>query len=260
MAELNKLLAFMSSWDRQATLDRYEAMFDEGGDPEAVMERLGSPTKAAVELAKDYISSRPPGEAVDRDEPEIEVISLEQLLAEEDAGVSLTEAPLPAESPESPAPAETEAPAVPVVMETPETAPDMPETVPDAPDRDAPVSEPPVPEKAGGGAALTVYWVLAVLIGLPVTIVLFCIGLPFPVAGVVIIAHTIRIVPALFGSFNLLSDALLTAGAGVVLLALGLLLIWFGIWLSLTLCRLWIFKLILPLGRRIRNGKEAREA
>ena len=38
MAELNKLLAFMSSWDRQATLDRYEAMFDEGGDPEAVME------------------------------------------------------------------------------------------------------------------------------------------------------------------------------------------------------------------------------
>lgn len=293
MAELNKLLAFMSSWDRQATLDRYEAMFDEGGDPEAVMEELGSPTKVAVELAKDYISSPPPGEAVARDEPEIEVISLEQLLAEEDADISLTVDPLPAEllpvdslpvepppaeplpaeaipvetfpaeTPEPPVPAKAEAPAAPVTGEPPETAPDEP----GKPDRSTPVApapepirwDPPAPEKAGGGAAMTVYWVLAVLIGLPVALALVCVGLPFPVAGVVIIARTIRTVPALFGSFKLLSDVLLVAGVGVVRLAAGLLLIWFGVWLSLTLCRLWIFKLILPLGRRIRDEKEARE-
>ena len=279
MAELNKLLAFMSSWDRQATLDRYEAMFDEGGDPEAVMETLGSPTKVAVDLAKDYISSRPPGEAVDRDEPEIEIISLEQLLAEEDAGISLTAEPLPAEARETPSPAEAGAPIVPMIVETPETAPEEPgmpdrstpeESAPEQsdPDRGTPGQsapaplrwDPPVREKEGGGAALTVYWVLAVLIGLPVAIVLFCIGLPFPVAGVVVIARTIRTVPALFGSFNLLSDVLLVAGVGVVRLAVGLLLIWFGVWLSLTLCRLWVFKLILPLGKRIQNGKEAREA
>ena len=258
MAELNKLLAFMSSWDRQATLDRYEAMFDEGGDPEEVMERLGSPTKVAVDLAKDYISSRPPGEAIDRDEPEIEVISLEQLLAEEDAGVSLTVDPLPAEAPDSPAPAEAGVPAAPVIEEMPELIPDRP----DEPGQSAlkpPVWVPPATETKGG-VPLKIFWVLAVLIGLPVAIALFCVGLIFPVAGVVIIMHTVKIIPALFSSFNLLSDVLLTAGAGVILLALGLLLIWFGLWLGLTLCRLWVFELVMPLGSRIRNRKGAQKA
>lgn len=264
MAELKKLLGFMSSWDREATLDRYEAMFDEDGDPEAVMEKLGSPTKVAVELAQDYVSSPPPGEAVDRDAPEIEVISLEQLLAEEDAGVSLSPAPPPAEAEEAGAPApaeaeeteppppeeEPEAPAAPVGEEPPEQAADKPSG--------PPAWDPPSPEKPGG-AAVAVYWVLAVLIGLPVALALFCLGVPFMAAGVLVLTRTISAVPAMFGSFTLLSDVLLVAGAGLGLLGLGLLLVWFGAWLSLTLCRLWIFRLILPLGRRIRNGKEARE-
>ena len=266
MAELKKLLGFMSSWDREATLDRYEAMFDDAGDPEAVMEKLGSPTKVAVELAQDYVSSRPPGEAVDRDAPEIEVISLEQLLAEEDAGVSLAPPPLPAET------AGTEAPA-PLPAEAEETEPPAPEEKAEAPDAPAaeappepvpdkppapPAWDPPAPEKPGG-AAFPVYVVLAVLIGLPVALVLFCLGVPFMAAGALLIVRTISTVPGMFASFNLLSDVLLVAGAGLALLGLGLLLVWFGIWLSLTLCRLWIFRLILPLGRRIRNGKGARE-
>ena len=256
MAELKKLLGFMSSWDREATLDRYEAMFDDGGDPEAVMEKLGSPTKVAVELAQDYVSSRPPGEAVDRDAPEIEVISLEQLLAEEDAGVSLTPPPLPAEAAETELPAseeEGETSPASLAEEEPEPSPDMPPVVPAPPAWDPPVSEKP------GGAALAVYIVLAVLIGLPVALALFCLGVPFMAAGAVLIARTVGTIPGMFASFSLLSDVLLVAGAGLVLLGLGLLLIWFGIWLSLTLCRLWIFRLILPLGRRIRNGKGARE-
>ena len=236
-----------------------------------------------MDLAKDYVSSPPPGEAVSRDEPEIEVISLEQLLAEEDAGVPLAAEPLPAERfPVEPLPAEplpvkplpieplpvepketpatenAEAPAAPVTAKTPEPASEEP----DAPDQSAtkpPVWVPPASEKKGG-VPLKIFWVLAVLIGLPVAIALFCVGLIFPVAGVVIIVHTVRIIPALFDSFNLLSDVLLTAGAGVILLAIGLLLIWFGLWLGLTLCRLWIGKLVFPLGSRIRNGKGARKA
>lgn len=265
MAELKKLLGFMSSWDREATLDRYEAMFDEGGDPEAVMEQLGSPTKVAVELAQDYVSSRPPGEAVDRDAPEIEVISLEQLLAEEDADPFPAAPPLPVEAEETEAPPlpvetmEIETPAPEEEAEAPdapaaEEPPEMPADEPPAP----PVWDPPAPEKPGG-AVLAVYWALAVLIGLPVALALFCLGVPFMAAGVLLIVRTIGFVPGMFAAFNLLSDVLLVAGAGLVLLGLGLLLAWFGAWLSLTLCRLWIFRLVLPLGRRIRNGKEARE-
>ena len=265
MAELKKLLGFMSSWDREATLDRYEAMFDDAGDPEAVMEKLGSPTKVAVELAQDYVSSRPPGEVVDRDAPEIEVISLEQLLAEEDAGVSLAPpppietmeieapAPLPVEERETEPPdpeAEAEAPDEPAAEIPPEQFPDVP---PAPPAWDPPASEKP------GGAEGAVFVVLAVLIGLPVTLALFCLGVPFMAAGALVIARTINTVPGMFASFTLLSDVLLVAGAGLALLGLGLLLAWFGLWLSLTLCRLWIFRLILPLGRRIRNGKGARE-
>lgn len=261
MAELKKLLGFMSSWDREATLDRYEAMFDEGGDPEAVMERLGSPTKVAVDLAQDYISSRPPGETIEQDEPEIEVISLEQLLAEEDEDIPLAP-PLPVEVVESwtpPPEEEIEAPPAPAFEEMPpELSPEVPPAYkPSAPKSPAP--GPLEPETAGGGALLVLYYVLAVLIGLPVALVLFCTGVPFMVSGVVITARTVGTVPGLFASFTLLSDVLLVAGASLVRLALGLLLAWLGAWLSLTLCRLWIFRLILPLGRSIRNGKGGAE-
>lgn len=252
MAELKKLLGFMSSWDREATLDRYEAMFDEGGDPETVMEKLGSPTKVAVELAQDYVSSRPPGEAVDRDVPEIEVISLEQLLAEEDTGLSLDPAPFPVETVEIETLASNEEAEVlttpaPVEGERPEPAPVTPS-----------VWDKPAPEQADGGTVPPFFYALAVVIGLPVTLVLFCAGVPFMVSGAVIIVRTIGTVPGLFASFALLSDVLLVAGAGLIRLALGLLLVWLGAWISLTLCRLWIFRLILPFFRRIRKGKGAR--
>ena len=52
----------MSSWDRDATIVRYERMFMTARDPEALMEELGTPTKIAVELARDYVPSPPPEE------------------------------------------------------------------------------------------------------------------------------------------------------------------------------------------------------
>jgi len=63
--ELKKLLSFMSSWDRQATLEQYAAMFREAEDEEALIEKLGSPTKLAIGLAGHYVPTAAPGSRTD---------------------------------------------------------------------------------------------------------------------------------------------------------------------------------------------------
>lgn len=102
LAELEKLLGFMSSWDRQAAMARYAAQFDEGADDEAVMEALGTPTRVAFVLAQDYVPSPPPA----RPAPD-PAAELEETLAGFDAAapapVELTAAPAP--EPEEAAPA-----------------------------------------------------------------------------------------------------------------------------------------------------------
>ena len=60
LAEMEKLLAFMSSWDRQAALEEYRARFDAAEDPEALMAELGSPTRLAISLAESYVPSLAP--------------------------------------------------------------------------------------------------------------------------------------------------------------------------------------------------------
>ena len=60
MAELDRLLGFMSSWDRQAALRKYRALFAASVDEEALMDELGTPTKVAIELAASYVPTRPP--------------------------------------------------------------------------------------------------------------------------------------------------------------------------------------------------------
>ena len=53
LAELEKLLGFMSSWDRQDAMARYAARFDEAEDVDALVESLGTPTRVAFVLAQD---------------------------------------------------------------------------------------------------------------------------------------------------------------------------------------------------------------
>lgn len=50
----------MSSWDRQATLEKYSALFDSCESEEALLEELGTPTKQAIELARSYVPTPPP--------------------------------------------------------------------------------------------------------------------------------------------------------------------------------------------------------
>ena len=60
-----------------------------------------------------------------------------------------------------------------------------------------------------------------------------------------------------FGSPTLVSDMLLVGGATLLACAVGLLLAWFGLWLSMELCWLWVGKALTGLGRRLCLREEA---
>lgn len=56
LAELQRLLVFMTEEDRELVVHRYGALFDEVGPEgeQALAERIGSPTKAAISLSRGY--------------------------------------------------------------------------------------------------------------------------------------------------------------------------------------------------------------
>ena len=233
MAELTKLLGFMSSWDRQAVLAEYAAKFENCTDFEALAESLGTPTKVAIGLARDYVPTPPPAAPVPAAEP-----AAEDVPAEETAPA---EASLPTEA---------SAPAA--------------ETVSEAAEQPEPVSAAaPAPEKkkapvSGGGVVLSV--ILGLLIALPITIIALCIGLPFLVGGIgaiaAVVSFALHTVPAL----GLVSDILLIIGGGLAVTAIGLLIAAFGLWLSLTLAALWLEKAVFPAGKRLCRKKEVQQA
>ena len=94
LAELAKLLGFMSAWDRRDTLAKFEAMFDGAENEEALIEELGNPTKQAIELAVSYVPTPPPAAiaveevsetAEEEAESEGEEEAVEETVAEEAA-------------------------------------------------------------------------------------------------------------------------------------------------------------------------------
>ena len=203
----------MSPWDRKVELRRYERMFDLAADPDKLIEDLGTPTKVAVELARDYVASPPP-EASNWDE-----FQKEQPLpdAPEDAGELAEEA----------------------------------SAVPEAEKEQKPKRR----ARPGGVAGFALF---TLVIGVPVAVALVCIGLPFLALGVSLIAAAVSTVLQNIGAFRLASDLLLALGGGMAAAAAGLFLAWFGLWLSITLCRLWIAKVMIPLANTLCYGKEAR--
>jgi len=202
LAELTKLLGFMSSWDRQTVLKKYEQLFDDSSDHEALIEELGTPTRVAVELARSYVPTPPP---------------------EVDPNALPAAAPAPA-------------------------AEEVPE-------------EEPAPEKrrvrAGGVAAGIL---LFIVIAIPVALIALCLGLPFLSGGVAAIVAAVSYVLQVLPNLMLVSDILLMLGGGCVVSALGLLLAFFGLWLSVVLAYLWLSRPVLGLWRLLVYGKEAASA
>ena len=201
MSELNRLLGFMSSWDRKAALREYTAMFASCEDAEALMEELGTPTRLAFQLAGTYVPTPPPAPSD---------------TAAEESG---EEAPQQIAWDLSPEPEQEFAPL------------------------------PPVKQLKTG--ALVAYLIPAVIIGLPVAVLLICLGLPFLASGAGVAAAAVVSALQAVAVLTLVSDILLVIGGALILCALGLLLCWLGLWISMELCWLWTDKVLVALGRKL---------
>ena len=240
MAELDRLLGFMSSWDRQAALKTYQRMFAASADVEALMEELGSPTKLAVELASSYVPTLSPSalaEALTQCP-----VALEDLLRA--PGVLVADLSLPEFPDEQEEETAEDTPAPETWLFDPEQEP-APEEV---------AEEPASRVRAG---ALIAYLIPAVVIGLPVAVLLVCLGLPFLGGGAALMFGAVYEAAQVIPQLSLLSDTLLTGGMALITCGLGLLLCWFGLWLSMELCWLWVGRAVIGLGKRLCVREEA---
>ena len=245
LAELDRLLGFMSSWDRQAALKKYRALFVSCKDGEALMEELGTPTKLAIELAASYVPTRPPS-ALASALAECPV-ALEDLLRDPGALAADMTTPAPGElQPETWVFEQTEIAEV-TGAETPDEEPEQ--------------EQEPEPEPRGRvkRGALIAYLIPAIVIGLPIAVLLICIGLPFIAAGAALIITAATQALRVVGQLRMASDMLLTGGAALVVTAVGLALCWLGLWLSMELCWLWVGRALTGLGRRLCLRREAAE-
>ena len=237
----------MSSWDRQDALIKYRAMFASCADEEALMEELGTPTKLAISLAATYVPSPSPSAlaAALMQCP----VALEDMLR--DPGILAADLNVPEPEPEdAPKPETWVFDSAPAPVEEPAPAPE-----PD--DAPAAAEELPPAEKRVRGGALAAYLVPAILIGLPIAVALVCLGLPFLCGGAALIGTSVYEALQVFGSLTLVSDMLLVGGATLLACAVGLLLAWFGLWLSMELCWLWVGRALVGLGKRLCLREEA---
>lgn len=231
MAELAKLLGFMSAWDRKDTLQKYEAIIDSYTDFEELVANIGTPTKLAISLALNYVPSPAP-----------EIIPVE---AAEEEPVKELEGEYPlinaGEGEESPDP-EGAAPANEETLGAEEE------------------EEPEIPAPRSGRKVrffgLLASVIFTLVIGIPIAVVLICLGLPFVVGGLGLGAGVVWAAVSAIPMLALFSDILAVIGVGLVLIALALLLLWFGLWVSFELGYLWISGVVLRLGRALTYKKE----
>ena len=227
----------MSPWDRRAEIRRVGKLFDEAEDEaarEALLEKLGTPTRAAVELARDYVATPPPDTSRWDNMP-------------------------------PPLPDEPEPPQAPLPVETfsPEAAEgDLPE--PDAGgDAAAPMDDFDFPldavreKPAARGAGVFGFVVLILVLGVPVTLLLIGVGVPVLACGAAMIYFVLDCLIWNLRSFRLFSDLLLACGAGCIVTAAGLFFGWLGLFLSVTLTRLWIGNVLSPLGSVLMYGRRS---
>lgn len=245
VAELERLLSFMSSWDRQAAIEKYTAMFDEAEDVDVLIAKLGSPTKLAISLAREYVPTEPP--RAEEPSPVEEVPAPEEAAPGEEAASGETQ--------EETAPAGEDSPAENPVVISFEEPEEVPVPVPAA-EEEPEAGEPAVPGRKARPVALVFYTLVSLVIGLPIAVLLIALGVPVLAGGVGVIAAAVWAAAEVIGFLTMISDILLVAGVAAVAAAIGLLLAWLGLWISLELGYIWIGRVIFGLGGKLCFKKE----
>lgn len=256
LAELQRLLVFMTEEDRELTAQRFGEMFDAVG-PEGeteLIERIGSPTKAAIRLSRGYepgqltdVLPQVPAPAAEAEPEESEEAkepnpqgSLEELWNELDEfELPDLELELPGEDAAKAAEPESE------IEPTPTPEPEHREISP------APIRSPKEPEPVR--ETKTIYKrVMPIGLGAVLFVVLMiCVGLPL--AAVCVALAAVCLCPgaaAAVGAWlvfvgglwcvSYMADAILIFGLSFIVLAVAALLLFAGIWADVQVIRLYI--------------------
>lgn len=224
---------------------KFEAMFDEAGSDEELIATLGSPTKLAIGLAASYVPTPAP-ESMPLD-------TTESIENPDESVADISEEAAAQEKEEAPAGEAAEA----FAGEKEEA---------ESSEKAAPAGElpaglveeqaQPAPKRRLRPFGLIVAILFGLIFGVPIALVLILIGVPFLVAGIAVIATDVWCVLSAVPPLTMLSDILVVVGAGAVICGIGLLVTWFGLWLSFELGYLWIGGVVLRLGRALTYKKE----
>ncbi len=208
IGELRKLLAGMTPADREDALNKYEDMFDKADSDEELIARLGSPTFVALGELRGY--TLPEGYiAPSSATAEIPIISDAARVPTGMTGkVPVITGKAPVLSPQAAAEPR-------FVSYEPQTPPREPE------------EEPPRELHPG---KLILYIILAVAIGVPVSLALVALSVAFLAAGAALMGAGVFVISTAFLGMDIFVDMMLLLGAGLAVAALGLPVVFFAVW------------------------------
>jgi len=239
LAELQRLLVFMTEEDRELAIRHYSDIFDAAGteNEAALAESFGSPTKAAIALSRGYepgslkklpeapAAFRKPKTALTQTEddpwgdlPTFEIpTASESEAAESEVEEAAEEAVRPAESPAEPALVGWDAAEPKTEEETPEILRPMPLW-----------------------AGVTVLPLILIAIGIPLAALFLALMAVCLAPGTAVLFSAYLVAVGGLWCMSYIADAILLFGAAFLLLAIGLLVLWGGIWLCSKLVKLYV--------------------
>ena len=228
LAELQQLLVFMTEEDREQVIRHFGDIFDAAGaeGEAALVEKLGSPTKSAISLSRGYepgtiknLPALPQGFGKPK-------AALTQTQDDPWGDLPTFEVPAAQEKSESPARAEDatdgdEAPAEELPAENPILPVEDEETgEEDEFDRPMPL-----------GLGVSLLTLILIAIGIPVAVLFLALMAVCVAPGAAVIFGAYLVAVGGLWCLTYMADALLMFGASLLILAIGLLVLWGGIWL-----------------------------
>lgn len=250
LAELRRLLVFMTDSDRNIALEKYTLMFDEAGEEgeAALLESLGSPTKAAITLSRGYVAGQLTAETKQREalkKAEKSARAAKTVSAEDYDPGAVEEDPIDIILRSLDEPDEPEPVAEPEDDEDEDEYEDEYDDDGGEDEEDAyeygarPVYrrvDPPMPRAAG----VSLLVLILLVAGVPLAGLTLCVALLWLVPGAGGIGAAILAAIGALWCISYIADALIMLGLGFLLLAAALLLLFCGIWLDTRLIGLYV--------------------
>lgn len=227
LSELQSLLVFMTEEDRELAIRHYGNIFDTvGGDgAEALVRTLGSPTKSAIALSRGY----EPGSIKNLPQAPASVQAPRASFTETEddpwGDLPAFEVPVVTEEKTEPLPAEPERAEAEHPAEFQKDEVELPSE-----------SESPAPEvyyersmSLGLGIPLLILVLLA--IGIPLALLVLALSAVCLAPGATVVFGAYLIAVGGLWCLSYMADAVLLFGAALLVLAVGLVILWGGIWL-----------------------------